>query len=260
MKDVASEADNRGITIDRVGIRDLHLPVRIKEKDGGYARVLGQIEASVELPHVRRGTHMSRFVEILSSWSKQAVSVAEIEATLERMINEFAAPAAHVALRFKYFLPKQAPASGETSELDYDCSFEGTLRASEFRFLLQVTVPIITLCPCSKEIAERGAHSQRAMLSARVNCRSGEILWIEDLIPLLEMRGSCDIFPLLKRADEKIVTERSYDNPKFVEDVVRDTIVALRAQPQVIGCSAECESLESIHNHVAYAYAEYGEI
>jgi|LSQX01.1.fsa_nt_gb GTP cyclohydrolase I len=260
MKDVAAESDARGITIDRVGIRDLHLPVRIKEKDGGYARVLGQIEAGVELPHVRRGTHMSRFMEILSEWSKQAVSMAEMEATLRRMLREFSAPAAQVMLEFKYFLCKRAPASGQASQLDYDCSFEGTVSHVGFRFVLGASVPILTLCPCSKEISDRGAHSQRAMLSVRVNCRTQPILWLEDLIPMLEKQGSCEIYPLLKRTDEKMVTELAYDNPKFVEDVVRDTIVALRDNPAVLGISAQCDSIESIHNHVAYAYAEHGEL
>jgi len=260
MKDIASETDNRGITIDRVGIRDLHLPVQIRAKDGGYARVLGQVEASVTLPDIQRGAHMSRFVDILSSWSKQAVSMVEMEATLRRILDDFAAPAARLLLEFKYFLSKTAPASGHVSQLDYDCSFRGTIQNGVFRFLVGATVPIITLCPCSKEISDRGAHSQRAMLSARVNCQSGAVLWLEDLIPLLEAQGSCEMFPLLKRADEKMVTEAAYDNPKFVEDVVRDTIIALKEQPEVIGCSADCESFESIHNHSACAYAKYGDI
>jgi GTP cyclohydrolase IB len=260
MKDVASETDARGIELERVGIRDLHLPVRIREKDGGYARVLGRVEASVALPEVQRGTHMSRFVAILSSWSKRSVSLDVMEDSLERIISDFSAPAARILLTFKYFLPKVAPASGQVSQLDYDCSFEGSIEDGKFRFLLGVAVPIITLCPCSKEISDRGAHSQRAMLSVRVNCRSGVILWLEDLVPLLEAQGSCEIFALLKRSDEKLVTEKSYDNPKFVEDVVRDTILALKEKSEVVGCSTECESFESIHNHTAYAYAQYGDI
>lgn len=260
MRDVASEPDARGITINRVGIRDLHLPVRIRARDGGYARVLGRVDAAVELPGIQRGTHMSRFVNTLSEWSKQPVSVVEIEHTLRAMLERFAAPAAEVVLQFKYFLPKSAPASGRISELDYDCAFEGRINRGGFRFVLGASVPIMTLCPCSKEISDRGAHSQRATLSVRVNARPGAILWLEELIPLLEKQGSCDIYPLLKRADEKVVTETAYDNPKFVEDVVRDSIVALRDIPCVIGCSAECESIESIHNHAAYAYAKHGEL
>lgn len=260
MKDVASQSDDRGITIDRVGIRDFHLPVRVKEKDGGYARVLGQIEASVELPDVQRGTHMSRFVNMLNHWSKQAVSMSEIEQTLRQMLDDFSAPAAHLALNFKYFLSKYAPASGQVSQLDYDCRFEGSISHDGFRMIIGASVPIITLCPCSKEISDYGAHSQRAMLTGRANCSRGTLLWLEDLIALLEAQGSCDIYPLLKRADEKVVTERSYDNPKFVEDVVRDSIIALRNLSGVVGGSAECESFESIHNHAAYAYAEFGDI
>ncbi len=260
MKDVASETDDRGIPIDRVGIRDLHLPVRIMEKNGGYARVVGQVEASVRLPHVQRGTHMSRFLNILGAWSKQSVSMVEMEETLRRIVEDFDAPAAHVELQFKYFLPKEAPVSGQESQLDYDCSFEGAIADSEFSFILGCQVPLITLCPCSKEISEYGAHSQRALLSVRIACDTGAILWLEDLIPLLEAQGSCEIFPLLKRPDEKYVTETSYENPRFVEDVVRETIIALRDIETVSGASAECESFESIHNHTAYAHAEWGDI
>lgn len=260
MKDVASEADKRGIPIDRVGIRDLHLPVRIREKEGGYARVVGEVEASVRLPHVQRGTHMSRFLHILGGWSKQPVSMVEIEQTLQTILESFDAPEAYVLLRFKYFLPKAAPVSGMESQLDYDCTFEGRMSGDDFSFILGCNVPIITLCPCSREISDYGAHSQRAQLSVRIACGTGDIVWLEDLIPLLEAQGSCEIFPLLKRPDEKYVTETSYENPRFVEDVVRDTIIALRDTENVLGASAECESFESIHNHTAYAYAEWGDI
>ena len=260
MRDVASETDERGIPIDRVGIRDLHLPVRIREKEGGYARVLGSIDASVRLPHIQRGTHMSRFLDILEAWSKQPVSMVEIEETLQTVVGNFDAPEASVRLNFKYFLPKVAPVSGKNSQLDYDCSFEGKMIGQDFSFLIGCDVPIITLCPCSREISEYGAHSQRAALSVRVAWGTGDILWLEDLIPLLESQGSCEIFPLLKRPDEKYVTETSYENPKFVEDVVRDTIIALRDLNGVLGASAQCESYESIHNHTAYAYAEWGDI
>ncbi|MFP3905113.1 MAG: GTP cyclohydrolase, FolE2/MptA family, partial [Armatimonadota bacterium] len=136
MKDVAAETDDRGIPIDRVGIRDLHLPVRIMEKNGGYARVVGQVEASVKLPHVQRGTHMSRFLNILGTWSKQAVSMVEMEETLGQIVKSFDAPAAHIALQFKYFLPKTAPVSGQESQLDYDCGFEGEITDGKFSFIL----------------------------------------------------------------------------------------------------------------------------
>ncbi|MCE5216589.1 GTP cyclohydrolase FolE2 [bacterium] len=258
MRDVASENDDRGITIQRVGVRDLHLPVMIREKSGRNAHMLGQFDASVELPKTERGTHMSRFVEILAKWSKKSVSMREMREMLVETLEAFGARTAHLSLSFKYFLEKKAPATGIVSPLDYDCRFEAGVVDGEYRFVMVVTVPVITLCPCSKEISDRGAHSQRALLTVRLESESGVIIWLEDLIPLLERQGSHDVYPLLKRADEKAVTEGSYDNPKFVEDVVRDTIVALRSLPGARIFSAECESMESIHNHVAYAYAEWG--
>ena len=256
MRDVASETDDRGITIQRVGVRDIHLPVMIREKSGRNAHILGQFDVSVELPKHERGTHMSRFVEILSRWSKKSVSLHEMQTMVEEIAGAFGARTAALSLSFKYFLEKHAPASGIASSLDYACRFESVLEDGQCQFALWVKVPIITLCPCSKEISDRGAHSQRALLTVRLESEPGIIIWLEDLIPLLEAQGSYGIFPILKRADEKVVTECSYDNPKFVEDVVRDTILALRALPGGRRFSAECESLESIHNHIAYAYAE----
>ncbi len=258
MRDVASEADQRGITIDRVGVRDIHLPVMIREKDGGMARVLGQFDVSVELPQHERGTHMSRFVEILSRWSKKAVATDEIRQILEEICAAFDTQAAQLSLQFKYFLPKCAPASGLPSQLDYDCLFAGQMRGDDYTFTLGVTVPIMTLCPCSKEISDRGAHSQRAELTVRLRSADGFIIWLEDLVPLLEAQGSSEVFPILKRADEKLITEQAYDNPKFVEDVVRDTVLQVRQLAAVSWFSVECNSYESIHNHLAYAYAEGG--
>jgi GTP cyclohydrolase I len=199
---------------------------------------------------------MSRFVEILAKWGKQSVSMGEMEEMLREIAGAFNARAAAVSLAFKYFLEKRAPATGIASPLDYQCRFESSVDEGEYLFALAATVPIITLCPCSKEISERGAHSQRALLTVRLEATPGIIVWLEDLIPLLEQQGSYDVYPILKRADEKVVTECSYDNPKFVEDVVRDTILALRGIQGAVRFSAECESLESIHNHIAYAYAE----
>lgn len=256
MRDIASEGDQRGIQIDRVGIRGLHLPVMIREQRGKLAHMLGEFDASVQLPHHERGTHMSRFVQILSQWSKKAVSTVEMERMAREMAEAFSASAVQVSLRFRYFLDKQAPASGEPIQMDYDCCFEAQLVDGRYSFTLEVTVPIITVCPCSLEISDEGAHSQRANLKVRLQARPGKLIWLEDLIPLLEKQGSCDIFPLLKRADEKYVTEAAFANPKFVEDVVRDTILALRELNGTTWFSAECESFESIHNHIAYAYAE----
>ncbi|MGE5530690.1 MAG: GTP cyclohydrolase FolE2 [Bacteroidota bacterium] len=256
MRDIASEGDERGIQIDRVGIRELHLPVMIREKGGRLAHMLGDFDASVQLPHTERGTHMSRFVQILSQWSKKAVSSVEMEQMVREIVSGFEADSAQVSLSFSYFLDKCAPASGEPCQLDYPCTFEGRFDDGEYAFTMAVTVPIITVCPCSLEISDQGAHSQRANLTVRLQARPGRLIWLEDLIPLLEHQGSCDIFPLLKRSDEKFVTEAAFDNPKFVEDVVRDTVLALRGLEGITWYSVECVSQESIHNHVAYAYAE----
>ncbi len=259
MRDVASERDDRGITIRRVGVRDIHLPVMIREKAGGYARVTGVLEASVELPHHERGTHMSRFVRILSGWSRRAVAMPEMEEMLREISAQFSAHAAHVTLAFTYFLPKSSPATGEPSQLDYDCRFVASMVGDQCDFRLGVEVPIITLCPCSREISEHGAHSQRALLRLQMRAKPGRFVWLEDLIPLLEAQGSEQIYPMLKRADEKLITERSYDNPKFVEDVVRDAVIALSGLDDVAWFEVECESFESIHNHSAYARTQWPE-
>jgi len=257
MRDVAAEADERGITIQRVGVRDIHLPVKIREKGGGYARVVGVFDAAVELPHHERGTHMSRFVEILSRWSKCAVAMPEMYEMVGEIRTRFAAWAAQVRLGFTYFLPKNSPATNLPCQLDYECSFTAGSVDDTCDFLLGVKVPVLTVCPCSREISEVGAHSQRAIITVELRSVGDTIIWLEDLIPLIEEQGSEQIYPMLKRADEKLVTERSYRNPKFVEDVVRDTVKALSALPEVEWFSVSCESIESIHNHTAYAATEW---
>jgi GTP cyclohydrolase I len=257
MYDVAAERDERGISIRRVGVRDIHLPVMIREKGGGHARVVGVFDASVELPQHERGTHMSRFVQLLSRWSRRTVAMPEMEAMLGEIRGEFDAQAARLRLGFTYFLQKPSPATGELCQLDYECCFCAQYDNGAHDFLVGADVPIITLCPCSKQIADRGAHSQRAVIRVRLRTIDQAIVWLEDLIPLLEAQGSAQIYPVLKRQDEKLVTEQAYDNPKFVEDVVRDTVLALRELPEAAWFSVECESFESIHNHSAYAYTEY---
>jgi GTP cyclohydrolase I len=258
MRDLVSEQDARGVDLAEVGIKELDLPVMIRQQQGGLARVTGRIEAAVAVTHSERGTHMSRFVEILNQWSRRAISGAEIETILRELAAAFKAPRAVLRLTFKYFLPKTAPVSGMVSQLDYDCTFEGDLSPRGYVFTLGVEVPVITVCPCSKEISDRGAHSQRAILKVRLRYRHGIMLWLEDLIPLLEAQGSYGIYPVLKRPDEKHVTEAAYDNPKFVEDVARDAYLALQGLEGVTWFSVQCESHESIHNHLAYAYAESG--
>jgi GTP cyclohydrolase I len=254
MKDVAMAPDRRGVAIQRVGVKDLHLPLLIKRKEDGFQAVLGNVTASVELPKQFRGTHMSRLVEIIFKWSQKPLGGHGIKQLLEQVRTRLNAASAHAAIRFKYFLEKQAPVSKSVSALDYDCEFTGTLSADGFDFVLGVEVPITALCPCSKEICQTGAHSQRGVIRARIRYERDVFHWIEDLVRQLETVASCDIYPLLKRQDERYVTEKAYQTPKFVEDVLRDAILVLRADPSLRWYEIECETYESIHNHSAYAY------
>jgi len=256
MKDVASSADTRGITVQRVGVKDVHLPILVRRKAGGFASVLARIDFGVELPHQFRGAHMSRFVDILFQWSQKPISKPELEEMLRDACQRLGARQARIDVAFKYFVTKEAPASKSQSALDYDCKFEGVVEDDDYRLTTGVEVPVTILCPCSKEIARYGAHSQRAVISARIRTGSDVMIWIEDLVSMLERQGSADIFPLLKREDERFVTETAYENPKFVEDVVRDIVGMFRADARIVWFQVACESLESIHNHTAYAFQE----
>jgi GTP cyclohydrolase I len=256
LKDVAAGRDERGVTIQRVGVKDVHLPARIRRKEGGFDSVLARVELAAELPHHFRGTHMSRFLSVLFKWSQRPVASPDIRAMLEDVRRELQAPSAHISIRFKYFIAKRAPVSGAESFLDYDCEFDGSLADDGYVFTLGVEAPITCLCPCSREISAAGAHNQRCMLRVRLRYAPEHMIWIEDLVRELERQGSAQIFPLLKREDEKSVTEQAYANPKFVEDVVRETVVALRADERVTWFEVECESYESIHNHSVYAYQQ----
>ena len=256
MKDVAASADTRGITVHRVGVRDVHLPIMVRRKNGTFDSALARIDFAVNLPHQFRGTHMSRFVDILFQWRQKPISKPELKEMLEEACERLGADHARVDVSFKYFLTKKAPVSQSESALDYDCKFEGVLSDDRYTLTTCVEVPVTILCPCSKEISSRGAHNQRAIIRANIRSRPDTMVWIEDLVEMLESQGSAEIYPLLKRSDEKHVTEAAYDNPKFVEDVVRDVVATLRADKRIIWFQVECESLESIHNHSAYAFQE----
>jgi GTP cyclohydrolase I len=258
MKDVAASTDTRGITVQRVGVKDVHLPVRVRRKAGGFESVLARIDLGVELPHQFRGTHMSRFVDTLFQWSQKPISKPEIRHMLEDACQRLGAQRARVDVAFKYFITKRAPSSKSESSLDYDCRFEGVLDNGSYELTMAVEVPVTILCPCSKEISRCGAHNQRAIIGARIQCQPDAMVWIEDLVNMLERQGSAEIFPLLKREDEKFVTEAAYENPKFVEDVVRDVVGTFRADPKIGWFRVSCESLESIHNHTVYAFHEEG--
>jgi GTP cyclohydrolase I len=256
MKDVAASTDTRGITVQRVGVKDVHLPIRIRRKGAGFDSVVATVDFGVELPHHFRGTHMSRFLEILFKWSQQPISKPDLEEMLREARERLGARRAEIAVTFKYFITRRAPVSQAESALDYDCSFHGVLDEERYQFTLGVEVPVTICCPCSREISQYGAHNQRAMVKALVRSERDGMVWIEDLVEMLQHQGSAEIYPLLKREDEKFVTEAAYEHPKFVEDVLRDVVGALRTDPRIIWFQVSCESLESIHNHSVYAFQE----
>ena len=253
LNDIAAEPDERGITIQQVGVIDVALPISVRRKSRGLDTVLAHVSLAADLHHEFRGTHMSRFMAILNEWRERPISYDEVEAILAETRRRLRADVTHLELAFKYFIPKQAPVSGIESLMDYDVRFRGRRNKESYRFILAVDVPVTALCPCSKEISCYGAHNQRAVVSCFAELRAGHMLWIEDLVRLLEQQGSAELYPLLKREDEKFVTEYAYDHPKFVEDILRDTVTALRADPRVFEFNVRVDSLESIHNHNVYA-------
>ena len=258
MQDVQNRQDLRGIAIQKVGIKEAHLPFLIKTKEGSYQQVLARIRFTVSLPMEYKGTHMSRFLEILMPWSQKPLAEAEMENMLKEALDRLEAHSAEVELSFKYFVDKFAPVSRKHSVLGLDCTFTGRKEKGQpMQFRLGVDVPFTSLCPCSKEISAYGAHNQRSLARVQVEFRQDtDCIYIEDLTELVEKQGSSPIYPLLKREDEKAVTERAYENPKFVEDILRDTVLSLRELPGLSWFSLECENYESIHNHSAYASHE----
>ena len=258
MKDVQSQNDERGIAIQRVGINEAHLPFLIKTKEGSFQQVLSNIRFAVSLPMEYKGTHMSRFLEILDPWSHKPLAEPEMDAMLTEAMEYLEAQSSSIRIGFKYFIEKKAPVSGRVSCLDLDCFFQGEKAVGmPMAFTLGVEVPFTSLCPCSKEISAYGAHNQRSVCRVAVRFRQDtECIYIEDLAALVEEQASCPIYPLLKREDEKYVTEKAYSNPKFVEDILRDVVLALRKLSGIEWFSLVCENFESIHNHNAYASHE----
>jgi len=249
--DVQGAADARSIAINQVGIKDIRHPLRIAGRDGTVQHTVATYSMYVNLPHDVRGTHMSRFVEILNN-TDIVLSVAGMQQLLTTIQRTLDAQQAQVEVTFPYFITKQAPVSGVASALDYQVTLLGERSSGDAASIsLKVLVPVTSLCPCSKEISNYGAHNQRSHVT--VNVRITEGVSIEDLIDLVEEEASCEIFGLIKRPDEKYITERAYDNPKFVEDMVRDVAARLHADPRILAYTVETENFESIHNHSAYA-------
>ena len=248
--DVQSYPDTRRIAIDKVGIKCVRHPVSVSDRSREVQHTVARFDMYVNLPHDVKGTHMSRFIALLNG-HQQAITVHSFEAILAEMTQLLEAEEGQIEMRFPYFISKAAPVSGVRSLMDYEVSFIGRRNADGGRFDLNVVVPVTSLCPCSKTISERGAHNQRSHVT--VTARVSAPVWIEDVIDLVEAEASCELFGLLKRSDEKYVTERAYDNPKFVEDMVRDIAARLNTDRRIQGYVVESENFESIHNHSAYA-------
>lgn len=254
--DTQNVHDRRKVPLQRVGVKGVELPFLIKAMEDGHQTVLASVFLTADLSHRFKGTHMSRFIKILEEWRNRPVSGPEVKSILQQTKSELKAEMAHVAIRFKYFIEKQAPVSGLRSVLGYSSVFAGDLDGGAFEFKLGVEVPTTTVCPCSKAISEDGAHNQRAVIRAGVRFVPGRFVWIEELVRTLEEQGSAQVYPLLKREDEKHITEQAFASPKFVEDVVRDSILALRKDPRLRWFEVECEAEESIHEHSAFAYEQ----
>ncbi|MDR2945924.1 MAG: GTP cyclohydrolase FolE2 [Candidatus Adiutrix sp.] len=254
MVDVQNQPDTRRIKIDKVGVKDIRYPITVMDKSREAQNTVASVNMYVDLPHHYKGTHMSRFIEVLSR-HRNSISTRNIPAILLDIKERLNAASAHLELSFPYFIEKTAPVSGAVSLMEYNCTLFGRQDDQGADLTVGVTVPITTLCPCSKEISKFGAHNQRG--NVQVVVRYNKFFWMEDLIRLVEQSCSSEVFSLLKRSDEKFVTETAYENPMFVEDVVREVAVKLLADDTFTWFSIAAENFESIHNHSAYAYIEH---
>ncbi|NNG01679.1 MAG: GTP cyclohydrolase I FolE2 [Desulfobacteraceae bacterium] len=256
MKDVQNQLDDRNIPIDKVGIKNLQYPIRVRDRREGYQSTVASINMYVDLPHQCKGTHMSRFIEMLHLLRTE-VSLAKFSTILEQMKTHLDAASAHLGISFPYFIEKKAPVSGAPGLMDYTCCISGTSNHhNQVDLVSEVNVPISSVCPCSREISEFGAHNQRGQVQLKT--RFKKFIWLEDMIELVESCASCDVYSVLKRVDEKEVTEKGFSNPKFVEDIVRDVAGRLYDDKNITWFSVGAENFESIHNHSAYAYITSG--
>ncbi len=248
LKDVQSEPDFRKISINKVGVKDIRYPVVVMDRDAGRQHTVAKVNMYVNLPHHFRGTHMSRFIEVLNK-HRNGIDTRNVRQILHDMEQQLDAEKAYFEIEFPYFITKAAPVSGEKAKMEYTCRLLAV--SDEDCYLLEVRVPVLSLCPCSKEISDHGAHNQRSIITVQIKAR--DRIWIEDLIALAESSASSDIYSILKREDEKYITEKSYENPMFVEDIVRSAAEKLIKTEGILWFSVESENMESIHNHSAYA-------
>jgi len=252
MKDIQNQRDYRNITIDKVGIKDLRYPITVLDRRNGCQDTVATINMYVDLPHEYKGTHMSRFVEILNVLRPE-VSLKKISDALDQMKKHLNAASSHIEVTFPYFIEKKAPISNSPGLMDYTCRLTGSSGPDgKIDFVSEVIVPVSSVCPCSKEISEAGAHNQRG--EVRLSIRFKKFIWIEDMIELVEKSGSSEVYSVLKRVDEKYITEYGFSNPKFVEDIVRDIAIKLKEDENITWFSVSAENFESIHNHSAYAH------
>lgn len=248
--DTQNSIDTRHIAIDKVGIKDIKHPVVVNDRSGREQHTVANFNMYVNLPDKYKGTHMSRFVEILNQHEYE-ITVQSFKGMIEEMVDVLNAESGNIEMSFPYFVTKSAPVSGVKSLMDYHVTFIGTIEDRKPQVLVKVLVPVTSLCPCSKNISDYGAHNQRSHITACVKMR--DFIWIEELIDIIEEVASCELYGLLKRPDEKYVTERAYDNPKFVEDIVRDVAIKFNEIERISAYTVESENFESIHNHSAYA-------
>lgn len=248
--DIQSLRDSRNIPIDRVGVRNIRYPICVLDRTAGKQHTIGTLSLTVDLPHHFKGTHMSRFMTILNE-HRGEIDVDGIPRMLASLRERLDAENSHLDVTFPFFMTKRAPVTGEEGMMEYRCGFSATSGETE-DFVMTVDALVTTLCPCSKEISERGAHNQRGEVSVKL--RTSDMVWFEEVIELIEASSSCDLFPILKRPDEKFVTEKAYDRPRFVEDIVREVALALDRDERILSYEIEAENFESIHAHNAYAY------
>lgn len=253
MIDIQNQKDERNIEIKKVGVKGVKYPITVLDRSNGVQQVNATINMYVNLPHHFKGTHMSRFVEILNEYRGQ-INIKTLQIILEKVKEKLHAESSHMEIKFPYFIEKKAPVSGAKSLMEYECRFWGQHGGNKTDILVGVVVPVTTVCPCSKEISDAGAHNQRGLVSVSVRFR--RFFWIEDIIRMVENSASGEVYSLLKRVDEKYVTEKGYENPMFVEDVVRNVAEGLNNMDNFTWYSVEAENFESIHNHSAYAYLE----
>jgi GTP cyclohydrolase I len=255
LDDKQSERDTRELRIDKVGVRGLRFPIQVRDKAHSFQNTVATIGMFVDLPKEFKGTHMSRFVEVLNAHGN-VIHVENIMDILRELQKKLDAATSHLEIEFPYFMSKKSPVSRKESLMDYVARFDAAACGADIDFVLTVKANVTTLCPCSKAIAKYGAHNQRGEVT--VALRFKKPVWIEDVIAMIEKSASSELYALLKRQDEKAVTERAYENPVFVEDLVRNVAVRLNAHPLVTWYKVEAENFESIHNHNAYACIEKG--